>query len=50
MTCYHTYRSQPTKHVRETIATDHTPQCQVKFLNTNIVRNVPRLPNSSAIY
>jgi len=22
----------------------------VKFLNTNIVRNVPRLPNSSAIY
>ncbi|QCD82724.1 hypothetical protein DEO72_LG2g3064 [Vigna unguiculata] len=47
MTCCHTYRSQPIEHVRETIATDHTPQRQVEFPNTNIVRNVPRLPNSS---
>jgi len=28
-------------------ATDHTPQRQVEFPYTNIVRIVPRLPNSS---
>jgi len=25
MSCCHTYRPQPIEHVRETIATDHTP-------------------------
>jgi len=30
-----------------TNATDHTPQRHVEFPITNIVRNVPRLPNSS---
>jgi len=25
MTCCHTYQPQPIEHVRETIATDHTP-------------------------
>jgi len=32
--CCQTYRPQPTEHVRETIATDYTPQRQVKFPNT----------------
>jgi len=27
-------------------ATAHTPQCQVEFPYTNIICNVPRLPNS----
>jgi len=40
VTCYHTYRPQPIEHVRETIAMDQTPQRQVEFPNTNIVRNV----------
>jgi len=31
-----------------TNATDHTPQRQVEFPITNIARNVPTLPNSSA--
>ncbi|QCD99981.1 hypothetical protein DEO72_LG7g1268 [Vigna unguiculata] len=38
--CYYTYQPQPIEHVRETIATDQTPQRQVEFPNTNIVRNV----------
>jgi len=50
MTCCHTYRSQPIEHVWEIIATDHTPQRQMEFPNTNIVRNVPKLPNSSVNY
>jgi len=48
VTCCHTYRPQPIEHVREKHATDHTPQRQVEFPYTNIVRIVPRLPNSSA--
>jgi len=50
VTCCHTYRPQPIEHVRETIATNQTPQRQVEFPNTNIVRNALTLPNSLVIY
>ena len=50
MTCCHTYRPQPIEHVQESIAMDHTPNARWSSPNTNIVRNVPRLPNSLAIY
>ena len=40
VTCCHTYRPQPIEHVQEKHATDHTPQRQVEFPYTNIVRIV----------
>jgi len=49
MSCCHTYKPQLVEHVRETYYKPYYVMPR-GVLNTNIVRNVPRLPNSSAKY
>jgi len=49
MFCCHTYKPQLVEHVWETFYEPHSVTLG-GVPNTNIVRNVPRLPNSSARY